>query len=345
MKFFEKNKIWDELPSWVRLSIELGYKWRINQYNKRKIFLLSMPFDTPTAGLVALGAIRADLGAPEANNTDDHFNSIIQACKVSLSKQSNDTANSPNESPWDIRNTMDDSKWSFSEYDSQAGIVHIKDSRYKPFIKRKGKKIANPSGQCISSIFQYNSLKWQLKDHPVPVVEHTSQLPLDRQLYSNLGNFETEILNENLKASYDGIVLVTKSVDERSNYMKNLSLTGFIKNNISHSLPKLLTITSDFKHHIVRLKALSETKLVAEPHALSKLIIADGSKAFINAESKYPESDIVAIINRSGSAESLEIIRDWIATSERYYTNLVLDDSCIGNTPKGVIIKILERKN
>lgn len=345
MKFFEENTIWDKFPHWVRISIDLGYKWRMSTQDKRRITFISMPCDTPTAGLIALGAIRADLSNSEANNTDGHFKSIIQACTESLNKRTSDITDNQNERPWDIRNTQDDTTWLFAECNSHAGIVYVKDSGYRPFVKRKGKKVANPSGQCTSSIFPHNALRWQLKDHPLPVAESNSQFPLDKELYNDLGRFDSEILDTNLYTSYDGIILVTKSASEHSNYMKKLALTGFIRNDNSYVLPELLTISSDQKHHLMRLRVISETKLEPETHAHSKLIIADGVNAFINAESKYPASDIIAILNRSGSPDSLEQLKDWVTSKERYYSKSRQNDLSEESIPKEILVRVLERKS
>src|SRR5690242_18195480 len=76
--FSEANQDWRPIPSWVRLLINLGYKWPYRAAGTRRIALISMPGDSAGAPLIALGALIRDLGNPEANDLGAHFDSLLR---------------------------------------------------------------------------------------------------------------------------------------------------------------------------------------------------------------------------------------------------------------------------
>jgi len=86
----DAGQTWREMPPWVRYFLDLGHKWprRISGPG-RTIRIISMPIKTPAAGLLAMGAVAADLKDPAANDKDRHYDSLLgyarqflHACKT-----------------------------------------------------------------------------------------------------------------------------------------------------------------------------------------------------------------------------------------------------------------------
>ena len=86
----DAGQTWRQVPPWVRYFLDLGHKWpRRVSGPGRTIRIISMPIKTPAAGLIALGAVAADLKNPSANDKERDYDSLLayarqflHACKT-----------------------------------------------------------------------------------------------------------------------------------------------------------------------------------------------------------------------------------------------------------------------
>jgi hypothetical protein len=62
------------IPGWIDFAIQFGYHWTSD--DRRKIAVISMPCDSATAALIALGALIRDLGRAAATNVGNHSEAI-----------------------------------------------------------------------------------------------------------------------------------------------------------------------------------------------------------------------------------------------------------------------------
>ena len=84
MFFSEANQEWQVVPRWVTFLIRLGYNWPCGVLGQRRIALISMPCDSAAAGLIALGALIRDLGNPNANDVDGHYDALLRYARQYL---------------------------------------------------------------------------------------------------------------------------------------------------------------------------------------------------------------------------------------------------------------------
>ena len=74
--FSDSSEEFSQFPDWVNFLIKFGFRWPAGESKKRRIALVSMPCDSPAAGLISLGALIRDLKNPKANAFDGHVVSI-----------------------------------------------------------------------------------------------------------------------------------------------------------------------------------------------------------------------------------------------------------------------------
>ena len=84
IEFSEASSAWMPIPTWVSFLVQLGFKWPCQTPGERRIALISMPCDSAAAGLVTLGALIRDLGNPNANNLDRHYDALLQYARQFL---------------------------------------------------------------------------------------------------------------------------------------------------------------------------------------------------------------------------------------------------------------------
>lgn len=81
MEFSEAQTQWRSIPDWASCLIEFGYAWMGQPRDSRMIAVISMPSDSAAAGLVALGAMRRCLELENANDTNSHYEKLLELAK------------------------------------------------------------------------------------------------------------------------------------------------------------------------------------------------------------------------------------------------------------------------
>lgn len=84
MRFSEGLGDWKPVPAWAQFLMRFGHNWPRKNPRPRRISLVSMPCDSPAAGLVALGAMVRDLGDPKANDVDGHYDKLLNYARQFL---------------------------------------------------------------------------------------------------------------------------------------------------------------------------------------------------------------------------------------------------------------------
>ncbi|MFF7710740.1 hypothetical protein [Pseudomonas sp. NPDC007930] len=341
MQYFEAGELYDAIPVWAAVALNLGYKWRLADSSARRIGLLSMPGDSEAAGLIALGALRSDLERTTAHHLDTHFDLLLRFCRERVARMRHE--GSPEATAWDVRNVVDDTRWRFVAYDNALDAVVLELAKHRPVVKFKGKKVANMHGACSRYIMRNNATDWQLRDCPVP------QLPQNleaRELsaYSDLPGCVGPVLEENLRRSYDGLVLVGQGAARDSTYMQKFYATGFASADRRLSLADLLTLNLTEQKYIRRLRFLNERVNQDEALHAAWLVVADGVSALLCAEKLFPASDIIGVCNRDASSEAILALKDWLNDIIRYYTDTAASHCVSGEMPAGMLLRVLQRR-
>ncbi|MDN6873687.1 hypothetical protein QO209_14680 [Pseudomonas citronellolis] len=341
MQYFEGSVLYEAVPGWVAAALGLGYRWRQNGGQARRIGLLSMPCESEAAGIIALGALRSDLECMTANHLDTHFDLLLRACHERVAVHTR-WADSPEELTWDVRNAVDDTRWRFVAYDGDRDVIVLESATHRSVIKRKGKNIPNPNGTCSRYIMRNNAIGWQLRDCPLPQLPPEGK-PLEPSMYSDLPGCFGLILEENLRRSYDGLVLVGQGAARDSTYMQKYYAAGFVSADCQLPLGDLLTLHHSERNYIRRLRFFSErTSQDAGAHAAS-VVVADGISALLCAEKLFPASDIIGVCNRDASVEVILQLKDWLNGTIRYYTDT--SHYLSGEMPAGMLLRVLQRRS
>lgn len=342
MQYFEAHTVHDAVPTWAAAALGLGYRWRLSVSSARRIGLLSMPCDSEAAGIIALGALRRDLERTTSNHVDTHFDLLSRACRERVAVHMH-RENSSEELSWDVRNTVDDTRWRFVAYDGDLDIIVLEIATHRPVIKRKGKSIPNPNGACSRYIMRDNAIGWQLRNCPLPQLPPDGKA-LEPSAYSSLPGCVGPILEANLRRSYDGLVLVGQGAARDSTYMQKFYTAGFAS--ADHRLPlgDLLTLHHSERKYIRRLRFLNERALQDEAVHAAWLVVADGISALLCAEKLFPTSDIIGVCNRDASVEAIIQLKDWLNDISRYYTDMDANHCVAGEMPGGMMLRVLQRR-
>ncbi len=308
MDFYIGERVERPSPQWCYESIYLGYRMAKYQGQNRALCLVSTPIDSEIAGLISLGAIKAGLENPEANLSKDYY-SFLEAHRQKLLK-SEDTVNN---NYWHLRKLKENKLYRFDlDTEDQYGIpvIELQSS------SRKKNRTALKSWILLN--YAHN---WQIEGLPIPITYDESKT-INKSIMQFIHPEETEIIEENLRSSHIEHILIGKANTDRTMYLDRLKNSGFIQGNIKFPLQDLLTLSGNEKDSIRRLifieeKTIAETKLAISP----QLIIADGIKSIISADQRFPDKNIIGIVNRSDSAAGIEMCSDWLAAKQPYYRN------------------------
>ena len=342
MRYYEGSVLHEATPAWVAVAISLGYRWCQAGNGARRIGLLSMPCESEAAGLIALGALRSDLERTTANHVDTHFDLLLRACRerVAVQMRRKDSCEDPS---WDVRNAVDDTRWSFVSYNDDLDAIVLESATHRPVVKRKGKSIHNPNGVCSRYIMRASAIDWQLRDCPLPQLS-TDERALELSGYSDLPGCVGPILEANLRRSYDGLVLVGQGAARDSTYMRQFYESGFVSADYRYPLGELLTLHHSERKYIRRLRFLNERAHQDNATHAAKLVVADGISALLRAENIFPYSDIIGVCNRDASVETILQLKNRLSEINRYYTDTDSSCSFSGGMPAGMLLRVLQRR-
>lgn len=342
MQYFELDRLYNTVPTWAAAVLDLGYRWRSGNSNSRRIGLLSMPYESEAAGLIALGALRSDLERPSANHVDTHFEILQRSYREHLAPDS-DRETSSGDSRWDVWKASDYTRWRFAPYEGDNDVIALELATHRPVVKRKGKRVPNPHGACTSYILRSNAIEWQLRDCPLPELPQDGTA-LEVSAYRDLPGCTGPIHEANLRRSYDGLVLIGHGAARESKYMQKLYKVGFASGDRRLPLGELLTLHSSEQKYIQRLRFLNERVQHDASGHPAWLVIADGVSALLCAEKLFPSSDIIGVCNRNAPAEAVLQLKDWLNHIVRYYRDTESSEALTGKIPAGMLLRVLQRR-
>ncbi|OGB22938.1 MAG: hypothetical protein A3I66_16245 [Burkholderiales bacterium RIFCSPLOWO2_02_FULL_57_36] len=303
--------------------------------------MLSMPCESEAGALIALGALRSDLERATANHVGTHFDLLLRMCRerMAVLRRGGESAGF---SSWDVRNVVEETCWRFAADNDSSDLIVLEDSAHRLQIKRGGKLIPNPNGPCRRYITRENALGWQLHNLPLPQITAGGSA-LGQAVYSALPGCCGPILEENLRRSYDGLVLIGQGAARDTTYMQKLYAVGFVSDEQRFPLGELLTLHHSEKKYIRRLRFLNE-RVQEDSGYEAWLVVADGIPALLAAERLFPTSDIIGVCNRDAAIDTIDQLRDRLSGIVRYYSDMNIDSCMSGSLPTGVLLRVLQRK-
>ena len=339
---------WQTIPPWVQFLFRLGYKWPRANPKPRRIALVSMPCDSPAAGLIALGAMVHDLGNPRANDVDGHYDKLLkyakqylQSCKPCIEKH------------------------------GKCNPDQIK-CGYK---KRATGKLRSPKLRGTVTIsaetdFTKGELKWILNKTTTvtPEPNHTINYHIDGEPpcqwdedagellgdpYQALVNGlittrddEVKVISENLRRSYSGLCFAGRNQGEtQCKEVCDRICFRLADGTATYRLSELLTVSGWSSSPISRMAYFNSRTQKADRNVVTPtLVVADGDDAFLRSRSAFSGSDVIGVVHRTMAYDRLEEVGEKMRPDQWYAadTDLLCE---LPPKPKGISIAVLKRRN
>jgi hypothetical protein len=319
MLFAEEDGKWQAIPQWADYLIRFGYGWPESDSMTRRVGLISMPCDSPAAGLVALGAMRKRLELDDANDLATHFKKIL-----------------------DLARTGDTETQLFKHK-----VPYVVDGMYS-----EGqiwvRQVSRMPTKVISSkviISAANANDWKLEGEPPVQALHGEQVPYERY-YAALVEKSRPLNASNLARSDSRICLAGRVTGEQST-QRILARIQFQVNGCITNLSQLLTVQYWLPGKISRVLFFNTRTSEFDRNAgQSGLVVADGDTAFLRVIDKdeFRKCSIVGIINRTIERDKLELVGSKLADLSQWYVQDEELQNFIGTPLRGISVSILRRR-
>jgi len=313
MKFAEKDGTYYEcLPEWVAYLLRMGCEFA-GQINKRqKISLISMPCDSPGAGLVALGAMISYLSARPLSDEEIHR-----------------------------RLENGKSRTLFSGTDM---FRYIGDDRGKAVIEEiiksdKRRNLKRPKKEPIIRTASLNGLDLRFEDETIIVSSNKALSYL--HIYEKLAPQGVVIYDRALQQSHSAVCIVGKR--------KGLSVTKallfdtcFETDGKTANLLELLSLVDGSLDVVSRVTMYNaRTGKLDRPGLPPEIVVADGIDAFLKIVEEMQRStnnifsgcNIVVVIDRTEKREKLDSLQTKVSELRQWYEPDLLEFSV---PPKGI---------
>ena len=360
--FSDSSEEFSQFPDWVNFLISLGFRWPSGETRKRRIALISMPCDSPAAGLISLGALIRDLENPKANAFDGHVVSIrhyaeqyldyckdcqITPCNPELKncgyvKESTGQLKHNNKKKYRISertrlktNQNPETSKQFLEFHTDNSWLYVEQKNHPVPIESFEERDTHWSlkKKCI--------LNWHIHDEPPTYIDTTEGEDLSERVYTQIIK-DGNIFQDNLKRSFSGLCLAGRSAGEAK--IKELCETIKIGDS---RLSELLTIQNwSSSNPISRITFFnSRTEKPDRRVNNTSLVVADGDDCFLKIlrRSEFQSSDIVGVIHRTTSREKLEEVGNKLSELKQWYRNDTEILEIFESVPYGISINIQEK--
>ena len=336
--FSDSSEEISQFTEWVNFLISFGFRWPSKKTMSRRIALVSMPCDSPAAGLVSLGALIKDLQNENANENYGHYESILRYAKQYLlyCKECQ------------IRCNPKDKNCGYT-HEAKGWLNHNKQGKHKisdstDLEKNKLFVLQNRSQRWWQS--PDYALDWQIENEPPPDSSILNE-GLSNGVYSKIVD-EVSIYEENLSRSYSGLCFAGRPMG-RSAVQELCDSFRIMVGSKTFSLSELLTIQGwNTNNKISRMTFFnSRTKEMDRRFTNPHLVVADGSDCFLEIlkRKEFQDSDVIGIIHRTIDRNKLEEIFEKLSALRQWYINDTEILDRFENVPYGISINIQKKSN
>ena len=337
MLFSEADQEWRPVPHWVEFLIRLGYDWPDGVSGQRRIALVSMPCDSAAASLIALGALIRDLGNPNANDIDGHYDSLLRyarqylqscsLCDMPCDPGSKNCGYAAQATGW-VR-YQHTTRYRVSERTSLR-------NRHLAFVRGKSNLTRYPLPE--------GAIDWQIAgDPPVRLTNQDGALP--EEAYGQIVD-RAPILHGNLLKSFSGLCLAGR-VAGKTATREVCGSVRFRGANGEYALPELLTVQEWAQSNAVsRMNYFNaRTEQFDRQASAPALVVADGDASILKTLrlSAFQRSDVIGAVHRTMERGQLEAIGNRVHGLRQWYAE---DYGMLGRlpaAPRGISVLILVR--
>jgi len=362
--FSEYSEEFREMPEWVKFLISFGLRWPSDKSRKKRIALVSMPCDSPAAGLIALGSLISDLKNPRSNALDGHLDSIRNYAKQYLNycKDCQFTPCNPEqkncgyikESTGWLKHNEKRNKYRISDKSKLEEIrnpqtmkefIDFHTNQSWLFVEDRGSSVPiehfEQSDDHRSQLRKY-IFNWHIHDEP-PAYLEKSERELSGSLYSKITD-EVSFFPENLKRSYSGLCLAGRLAGKAK--IKELCETIKIS---GYYLSELLTIQDWSSSNSISRMTFFNARTENSDRRINntRLVVADGDDCFLKIlrHSEFQNSDIIGVIHRTMNREKLEEVGNKLSELKQWFRNDKEILNIFDSIPYGISIVVLEKDN
>lgn len=339
MLFSESNRPWEPVPRWAESFVRLGYEWPNAAIQVRRISLISMPCDSPAAGLIALGAMIRDLGSPSANDIDAHYDSLLRYAKQHLDDCRDCELERCNPEEKGCGHAKKADGWVRSAANPRERAVVSDETNFER------RELAWQDGSVTWRPTVNGALRWHIDDEPPTQVRESAGI-LSHAAYAALVN-GARILPENLRRSFSGLCFAGRASGE-SRSREVCGAVRFRDGDFEYGLDELLTVYGWSYSDVSRVTFFnSRTEQLDRSTASPALVVADGGDSFLRVSSatRFQRSDVIGVIHRTMERERLEALGEKMTSLRQWY---VQDEDMLCGLPvipPGVSISILRRRS
>jgi hypothetical protein len=350
--FSDDQSQWQSTPKWVNFFIQMGLMARESAVNKsnKKIALISAPFESVGAGLIALGAHVQALSDPLANDVDGHFDSLAGYARQYLSRCSKCTDRcNPDRTRCGYANEASGIIKSISKPVHTFQICDVGSSGERRIsFKRISMKSSDKKSAAVTTIFPSGTApRYHVSGEPPPnLIEPEGKA---------LCNPYAEIVpgatmdSDNLKRTFSGICLAGRAAGESAT-REAYSRTIFKCSGTDFSLSKLLTVHAwSTSNQVSRMLYFNPRTGEFDRRAgAPQLVVADGHDSFLRVldNRDFQSSSIIGVFHRAIEREKSEEIGNKLQSLRQWYDNDTETQEKVRaySAPRGVTMKFLRQR-
>jgi hypothetical protein len=336
--FSEASQVWRQVPRWVKYLIRLGYDWLRTESRPRRIALLSMPCDSAAAGLIALGALVADLANPNANDLGAHYEALLRFARQYL------------ESCRDCRMRCDPDAKGCGHVGEATGWVRHRDGKRYRVIGISSQPAWGEAIVCSNSreqryLIRAYAADWRIDGEPA-LQSDPDGLALAGAPYARMLD-GAQIVPENLGRSFSGLCLAGRGSGETA----TREICGSIRfrcGNDEHALLGLLSVHGwSGSRGVSRISFFNPRTDRFDRYAGTPgLVVADGDASFLSVlrRKEFQRSDVIGVVHRTLERDRLEEVGNRMLDLRQWYGEEPEPAEQLPALPSGISISILRQR-
>lgn len=317
------------LPEWAAFLIRFGYRVAHSQTDTRRIFLISLPCDSPGAGLVTLGALRRRLETPEANDLSSHFERIKHGVAHGGREATLRRSGSRN------------ARYQFDGVDASGTLWLLEKLSESARRSRK----SPPRFPVRVSVTQFTATQWLFDGEAPLCVETGDALPWN-SIYRSLPGTQAPIVDANLSTTDSAVFLASRLSGDSATKTVCESMS-FEAEGIQATLAQLLTVQGWGGKAVSRVSLFnSRTEKSDRPTGNATVVIADGDGALLKvlSRSDFARCDVIGVISRTIDRDRLEALGSKLEELRQWF-EAERTDEVEDHSPAGLSVASLTERH
>ncbi len=296
------------IPAWAQWAIDVGKAWKVGE--KRRIAVLSMPCDSPAAGLVALGCMCGGLADSAASDIAGHFDELVRHAKQYLEAcRDCDTRCRPRERRCGYSSEAT-GRLRHVGGGNPGVVLGVQEGDVPQIILKRG------TGSV--RLFPAGRQSYFVNREP-PIVTDAAEA-LHPDIYETLSGIRAE--PKNLQQTYSGLCLAGRATGERATQAYYDSVQFSIQGRDT-PLSQVLTIAGWGRGGPSRMTYFNSRTGQSDRHSsFHRLVIADGTAAVdkVLSTRDFDRSDVIGVIHRTANDDESRSLGERLVSMRQWYT-------------------------